>query len=71
MSAYLFLVTQLAPDMADATAFVSAYPFENLELVLHGLDATPICVGNSIRRTCDEPWKTWFRKMPAWRLRPK
>ena len=33
---------KLAPDMADATAFVSAYPAENLDLVLHGLkSATP------------------------------
>ena len=27
---------RLAPDMADATAYVSAYPAENLDLVLHG-----------------------------------
>ena len=33
---------KLAPDMADATAFVSAYPAENLDLVMHGLkSATP------------------------------
>ena len=55
---------KLAPDMADATAFVSAYPSENLELVLHGLkSATPhlrreLARRANLRRTP----RIWFKK---------
>ena len=58
---------ELAPDMADATAFVSAYPAENLDLVLHGLkSATPHLRRNwpaahNLRRTP----RLWFKKMPC------
>ena len=59
--------------MADATAFVSAYPAENLDLVLHGLkSATPHLRRELARRAiCDAPQDSGLRKMPVRRLRPK
>ncbi|MAV54489.1 MAG: ribosome-binding factor A [Phycisphaerae bacterium] len=55
---------KLAPDMGDATAFISAFPPENLELVLHGLkSATPhlrrdLARRANLRRTP----RLWFKK---------
>ena len=55
---------KLAPDMGDATAFISAFPPENLELVLHGLkSATPHLRRDLARRAnLRRPPRLWFKK---------
>ena len=64
---------KLAPDMADATAFISAYPAENLDLVLHGLkSATPhlrrdLARRANLRRTP----RLWFKKDAGIFLKPE